>query len=187
MTVRFPFPAGGTDCGVCSSRVSYNAFSDATAKGSEPRKYRRACRKCRKWVHFWCFSPSEGLCLECSGPSLKAIRHAARDLGLSSRDEEDSAVLVMTAFSAGSDEASLAKATGLSPDFIRPRAERMRQSGIWTDDGTVVIDEDADMDDASQAQVVVILHTLCAEGLLTCSQEDGKRTLSMTKDPTGVR
>jgi len=166
---RAPFPSGGISCKICEKHVGYNAGKDADV---EFGKYRRFCSHCRQWVHYWCFVPSEALCLECSGPSLAAMKMGVEDLEFGTQDEKNTALLVMSAWSVGTDESDLAKFTGLSEEFIHPRAERLRQSGVWSEDGKIIIDASADMKDCRHLQIVIILHTLCAEGMIVCSNKE---------------
>jgi hypothetical protein len=59
--------------------------------------------------------------------------------------------------------------------FVRPRARRMRQSGIWRNDGTVAFETDPENDPAG-SNIEFLLHVLCAEGLVECTSRGDEPT-----------
>ena len=70
----------------------------------------------------------------------------------------------------------LAFRAGLSRDrFVRPRARRMRQSGLWLSDGSVVFEKDPDTDPTG-TNIEFLLHVMCAEGLVECTERGGEPT-----------
>jgi len=164
-------------CCRCQNRVYYHARLDPVygALRGETDKYRTMCPWCRGWVHHRCFKQETD---PCDKGLLKKLQEYVKELQLGTKDEEDSALLVMAAIGFGSNEADLCKFTGLDPEFVRIRAERMRASGIWTEDGNVVLDSDVDMENAATAEIVVCLHMLCAEGEAICKwSSDANKTV----------
>lgn len=104
-------------------------------------------------------------------PTLDDLKKEVEALvqgGLVDAQDRDTAVLCLCALYFGCKNIDkLADRTGLSRDkFVRPRAKRMRDSGLWNADGTVSF-ESADGPDEDGA-IEFVLHVLCADGLVEC-------------------
>jgi hypothetical protein len=65
----------------------------------------------------------------------------------------------------------LAERSGLPRDrFVRPRARRLRESGVWSEDGLVYFET---IDGPPEhTNIEFVLHVMCAEGLIRCVGRD---------------
>jgi hypothetical protein len=155
----FPRPC---HCPVCGEEVLY-------------REGRRRCSSCRAWCHDRCAvrngfrfddrSTCYG-CVDRAGcPTLAQLEVLISDLDRSMLDGglRDSALVVLASLWTGPDEARVAAATGVRPDEVRARAERLREAGTWTADGKVALDAEA-FDGPAEYNVVLIINVLVANG-----------------------
>lgn len=72
----------------------------------------------------------------------------------------------------------LAGKLGLARDrFVRPRAKRLRASGVWRPDGYTCYESE---DDSRERTIELILHVLCAEGIVRKSPEG---IISLVEEP----
>ncbi len=78
--------------------------------------------------------------------------------------------MVMMAWFVGADEEKIAEATGLSMDFIRPRAERLRAQKLWIGDKYTTELRRSAPD--SHHMIETIMHVLAAEGLIRRSRPE---------------
>lgn len=120
-------------CGVCDEAISYH----------EPRAL---CAECRKWRHRACLMGS--VCCMCITRRPKEIFAAADEvmLGRGKRlsrnahhpDRDAAAMLLWSMFSGRRDGEDASRSLGLDPLFTAEVASRFRDSGIWTEDATVI-------------------------------------------------
>jgi hypothetical protein len=84
------------------------------------------------------------------------------DPGLPEDDDAfKTATLLLAALIVGADEEKLADFTGLDPDFIAPRAERLRQNGVWQGEQT-----HCDWDNEEGGAIAFWLDVNVAEGYM---------------------
>ncbi len=112
-----------------------------------------------------------------SGDPMGLIEHNLADMlknRLVEPEHKDTAKLLLCALNFGSaDLDKLAAVSGLSLDeFVRPRAERLRASGVWSEDGKVCF-ETAN-GPPENMNIEFILHVLCAEGEVICHRDQPK-------------
>lgn len=132
---------------------------------------RRECVKCGKWVH--ALGPDVE-CLrrgrEChmclyGRPNLGPLRRfLTENVGIEEKSLDSGLILMTSIIWCGPDEARVCEITGLDPEVVRVRAERLRKSQVWGDCKTVNIDDDVKLDDAGSVSTWIILAVLCAEG-----------------------
>lgn len=98
-------------------------------------------------------------------------------------EHADTAKLLLYAMNLGCTNIDkLAEASGLSRDrFVRPRARRLRQAGVWLKDGHVAF-ETLDKP-AEQMSIEFIIHCLVADGMII--RVPGKAPSNLI--PVGVR
>jgi len=103
------------------------------------------------------------------------VAHMLED-GLIELEHQDTAKLLLCAINFGCKNIdNLAFRAKLPRDtFVRPRARRMRASGLWNDDGSVTFEY---MDGPPEYQCTeFILHVLTAEGEVECVERGDKLT-----------
>lgn len=97
--------------------------------------------------------------------SFEEVRETIKELDPKLDETDDSfstATLLLSSALIGTDEDALRKFTGLSSEFIQPRAERLRESGIWEPEGMVY----CDWEDEVSGNVSFWLDVCIAEGLV---------------------
>jgi len=85
------------------------------------------------------------------------------NLGLEDEFMDSGLVLITSIIWCGPDEERVCRLTGLDPEFVRTRAERLRRAQIWGSDGKVYMEE---LEDESHFGIWIVLATACADGLL---------------------
>lgn len=92
--------------------------------------------------------------------------------GLVESEHRDTAKLLLCGINFGTKNLSqLSAISGLARDrVVRPRAERLRESGVWTKDGQVCFEYPEGP--PSHTNIEFVLHVLCAEGDIRCVHRD---------------
>lgn len=152
------WPLSRPTCKVCGRQVAYQE--------------RWKCRACREWVHGECAADVPGrtgscIACQCEDPKLDFFLQVADETGWSEEDPEGRGcfLLVLASCFLGTDEEVLSRFLGFTPEFVAPRAKRLRDSGIWAD-GKVCLDVPEDDESALAYEVCLTLCAMCAQGLL---------------------
>ena len=81
---------------------------------------------------------------------------------MNSDEERDTLRLLVASCHLGTNADKLAKFLGLNRDkFVRPRAKRLRENGVW-EDGQVCLDGET----PEEVSLALVLAVLCAEGFI---------------------
>lgn len=162
---------GVVDCPVCDQKIFYTRGQD-TPRRSSTGRYRKLCRACQRWVHCACYGSSDtDRCPNCLGVNIRELRTAARKLDHDGSFQE-ACLIVMASALVGADETTVSTFTGIPVEAVRPRAERLRRAGIWTNSGALALELDLDMDDPRHGSMMIILYAMCAEGLIDRASEE---------------
>lgn len=76
-------------------------------------------------------------------------------------------LLITAALYVGADEQRVIWLTGLKPDFVKARVERLRASGFWGSDGKLYVDPGLYVE-TGESGVTLLLMIFCAEGVVEC-------------------
>lgn len=133
---------------------------------------RAVCLKCGEWTHRPGGSIGDGSCLQSGGtchmcergvPNLDPVRRfLLEDVGLGEEDLDSGVMVMVSVFWTGPDEEKVCSMTGMDPESVKVRADRLRRSGVWDGDGHVYLDG---LDQGPLGFYVgIILAAMCADG-----------------------
>jgi len=134
------------------------------------RTPRARCLECGRWAHRPGGRIGDGECLHRGGKCHRCAtgrynlgplrRFLLEDLEVGEESLDSGLVVMASILWTGPDEARVREATGLDPEAVAVRAERLRRNGVWTGEG-VAVDGIED-----SVPIALVLAIMCADGLV---------------------